>query len=90
MATETSVISFRVPPDEYDEIQAAAAAVGEAMSTYIRKAVALRRKGAFKTPVPSYANGTPRESTESGIGAVSMITTAPRPIVIDPRIDSGE
>jgi hypothetical protein len=48
MAADTT-ISFRVPVAEYEAIQRAAQVLGESMSTYLRKAIALRLQGVVET-----------------------------------------
>jgi hypothetical protein len=48
MAADTT-ISFRVPVAEYEAIQRASQALGESMSTYLRKSIALRLQGVVET-----------------------------------------
>jgi hypothetical protein len=46
----TSVVSVRLPRDEMDALEAAAAAAGESLSEYVRKAIAWRLGAVSPTP----------------------------------------
>lgn len=55
-SNRSAVVSFRVPHIEFEALEAAAAAVGESISEYIRKAVGLRQGG--NMPLVSSVNYT--------------------------------
>ena len=47
MANESTTVTFRLPMSEYQVLEQAAAAVGESISEFVRKAVALRSRGGY-------------------------------------------
>jgi hypothetical protein len=58
--SKTSVLACRMPVDEIKAVEKAAAAVGESVSEYVRKAILMRREGQvpFQTVV-SVSIGSP-------------------------------
>ena len=50
----TSVISCRLPTDEFHALEAAAQAAGEKLSEYMRKAILLRRQQSTATVLATY------------------------------------
>jgi hypothetical protein len=49
-AAGSGVISFRLPRDESDRLEDAAAATGETISQFVRGAIAMRLEGGRETP----------------------------------------
>ena len=47
----TEVVSFRLPAGEMDELEVAAAAVGETISGYVRESLTMRMRGQLSTVV---------------------------------------
>jgi len=65
--TRTSVVSFRLPSEEFDVLEAAARAAGESLSEYVRRAIEVRRVG----------NSVPTGLQVSSVGATTMQVTSP-------------
>lgn len=58
-SVKTAYLGFRLPVEEYQALSEAAAACGETVSEYVRKAIAIRRKGqTTKIPVTRNFNKT--------------------------------
>lgn len=65
--SRTAVVSFRLPKNELDALERAAADAGESLSDYLRKAVALRQRGgapAFLTVVNKSVGSTYFQTSE--------------------------
>ena len=62
----TSVVSVRLPIEEFDVLEAAANAAGESLSEYVRRAIEVRRVG---NPVPTGLQ-------VSSLGAMTMQVTS--------------
>ncbi len=57
-ARRSEVVSFRLPSEEVDHLEESAAALGESLSEFIRKAVTLRLSGAaLATPWVEFTTG---------------------------------
>jgi hypothetical protein len=53
--TGSTVVSFRLPYEEYEELEEAASARGESLSEFIREAVRIRLKG---SSIPAFVEMT--------------------------------
>jgi hypothetical protein len=54
VANESTTVTFRLPISEYQTLEHAATALGESISEFVRKAVALRSRGSY--PIRILAN----------------------------------
>lgn len=81
MATETTVVSFRMPTSEYRALEQAATAAGESIAEYIRKAIALFIGGG--QPVRIFANTAyAAKYTHAEVPATST-SSAPRNVILE-------
>ena len=80
MATETTVVSFRMPTSEYRALEQAAAAAGDSIAEYIRRAIALFVGGG--QPIRIFANTSyVAKYTHADIPVAS--SSAPRNVTIE-------
>lgn len=78
----TDVVSFRLPTDEMEALEANASAAGETISEYLRKAVALRIYGEPIGPAVEITTGAKRLVIRSHI-VTSSTRDAPGSFVQD-------
>jgi Ribbon-helix-helix protein, copG family len=83
MPSETMTVSFRLPTDEYRELEQAARASEESISEFVRRAVAVRtgRGTPIRQPTNTSTNALYAESelrTEN-----TVTSAAPRDIILE-------
>lgn len=86
--TRSEVVSFRLPADELDRVEEAAAHAGESLSEFVRKALALRLYGTPIGPTVEVSSGANRLIIRSHIVA-SGRNDAPRFDRSRPPADEG-
>jgi mobilization protein NikA len=73
MANESTTVTFRLPISEYHVLEQAAAAAGESISEFVRKAVMLRGRGGYPIRIlPNTSAYAPYTRAE-----IAMPTPAP-------------
>lgn len=82
MAADKVVVSFRLSADEYRALEEAAAGMGESVSEFVRKAVALRLGGGIPVRImPNTSYVAPY--TQAEITTPTQWTSAPPMVMQD-------